>query len=336
MVIVPAVFLGGVVIFFVVTFSAILAIHGLGQIKFGNKSLHSLDDDTIATIGYVTGGIAVGLLIISLFYFPRETVSKIWGVVTGIGIVFGIFTFFLKAINESNNETIPRSKKVGSYKSSRADYSAYEPLDLKFENDSPNEWPSNYDARIYRDKLKEDQRLLSEIQKIKDDLFFLICTSDNENIRDKKLMGDLLQRLFDTFEILVVESFRAEETNEAGIYNLVKGGIVFDRQTYLVELVWSKSQLETENVSHHLSRLFASKFHGSILISNCGFNYSAIKTCQEALPQKCVVLCELKEIVTVLEQTLCLKDFLRKKISASLIGNNPFVTPMNSKKLFIR
>lgn len=335
MVIVPAVVLGALAIFIIVGLLVHGLLYGLGEIRFRDKKLLSLSEDTMSTVAIAMGIIAVALLVISLFYFPKEKVFIIWIVVTGIGIIFGIFTFILKAEKETKRtETTYRSNSSRSKRNTREKYSDNEHVEQPHVNVSPSEQKTQNIPDVYRNTLKEKQRLLAEINTIKDDLFFLICLSDNQTIKGKKLLEDVLIRIFTVNDIVIIDPFEVIAISESGISELVKGGIVFDQRTFLVEMIWANNPLNIENISHHLSRLFASKYHGGILISNSGFKQSAIEICREALSQKYVVLCDLEEIVTLLEQNWCLKDYLGRKVGAVIMSKNPLYKPICLTKKF--
>jgi hypothetical protein len=90
---------------------------------------------------------------------------------------------------------------------------------------------------------------------------------------------------------------------------------------------WWKQPLGTQEVAPHLVRIFNRGTPGGIFISNSRFTQPAIDTYKEALTKKTVVLCELEEIVNLLERRGSLKVFLIAKITAAAIDKNPLVKP---------
>jgi len=92
---------------------------------------------------------------------------------------------------------------------------------------------------------------------------------------------------------------------------------------------WWNEPLSTQEVSPHLIRIFNRGYPGGILITNSEFTQPAITIFEEALSEKIVVLCELEEIVTLLEWGGSLKDFLKAKIDAAVVDKNPLFKPLS-------
>lgn len=61
-----------------------------------SKIASQLTEGVKEKISYIGGGIAIGLLVLLIFNTPIEWRSIIWYGLTAIGIVLGIFTFFIK------------------------------------------------------------------------------------------------------------------------------------------------------------------------------------------------------------------------------------------------
>lgn len=100
--------------------------------------------------------------------------------------------------------------------------------------------------------------------------------------------------------------------------------IEIDGYLYLVEMKWWNDPLGKTEVAPHLVRVFNRGHAGGILISASGYTEPAILDCKEALTQKIVVLCELQEIVHLLENRGNLKDFLKSKINIAVMEKKPF------------
>lgn len=97
MVIVPAVFLGGVavgVVVYFVTAAIRCGIEDLRCRRDPGRRKHEIGDD-LDPVGLVLGLLAVGLLVLSFFLIPREWVPVLWWALTVVGIPAGISTFFL-------------------------------------------------------------------------------------------------------------------------------------------------------------------------------------------------------------------------------------------------
>jgi hypothetical protein len=92
---------------------------------------------------------------------------------------------------------------------------------------------------------------------------------------------------------------------------------------------WCKEPLGAQEVAPHLGRVFDRGYPGGILMTNSNFTQPAITSCREALSRSIVVLCELEEIVALLEGNGSLKDFLKAKIAAAVADKNPLFKPLN-------
>lgn len=182
---------------------------------------------------------------------------------------------------------------------------------------------AEHEARIAA--LKEKQ---AEMAGIKDDLFALFGIPDNQSQKRGKLLESVLNRLFDFSDILIREAFELVGDEGEGITEQIDGVVEIDGYLYLVEMKWWKDPLGTAEVSPHLVKVFNRGHAGGVLISNSGYTRPAIKTCKEALTQKIIVLCELEEIVMLLEQQTGLKDLLKKKINVAVIEKKPLFKPL--------
>jgi len=166
------------------------------------------------------------------------------------------------------------------------------------------------------------QQQLATIEKVKQDLFCLFSIKDPTK-RGKNLEG-VLNRLFKTFDIGVREAFALTGKPGEGILEQIDGVIEIDGHLYFVEMKWWEVPLGVPEVSQHLVRIYHRAESRAIIISASDFTAPAVATCKEALQQKIVILCTLKEIVMLLEKQGDLKDFLKKKVQAAIIDKNPF------------
>jgi len=87
---------------------------------------------------------------------------------------------------------------------------------------------------------------------------------------------------------------------------------------------WDKS-LGVPEISNHLVRVYHRAESRAIIISASDFTKPAISTCKEALQQKVVVLCTLKEIVGLIDRQGNLKELFKKKVQAAISDKNPFL-----------
>lgn len=186
-----------------------------------------------------------------------------------------------------------------------------------------------------RDKEKEKQRLeyekkQIELQKKKDSInsvkvkfFSLFDNALTPQQRGKKL-EEVLNALFKAFGILVRESFSLVNEEGEGISEQVDGVIEIDGNLYFVEMKWTKDPIDVNPISRHLVRVYHRGYSRAIFISAAEYTQPAIAVCKEALQQTVITLCNLQEIVNLLEKEIDLYAFLKDKINCSIIDKNPY------------
>ncbi len=172
--------------------------------------------------------------------------------------------------------------------------------------------------------VQEMQRKQIELSSIKDDLFSLFAIPDKQSHKRGKLLEGVLNRLFNSNDILIREAFVLIGQEGEGVIEQIDGAIEIDGYIYLVEMKWWKEPLGRADVSPHLVKVFSRGQAGGILISNSGYTEPAITTCQEALSQKTIILCELEEIVKVVERQGSLLELIKMKIRAAVVEKKPF------------
>jgi len=178
-------------------------------------------------------------------------------------------------------------------------------------------------------KTKLIKQKQTELDSIKKELYPLFGMPDNQSQKRGKLLEGILNRLFEVSDVLVREAFSLVGEEGEGVIEQIDGVVEIDGCLYLVEMKWWKKPLGKEQVSHHLVRIYHRGHARGILISNSGYTRPAITICKEALSKTVVVLCELKEIVMLLEQQSNLKDFLKSKIEKAVIDKQPLFKPFN-------
>ena len=139
-----------------------------------------------------------------------------------------------------------------------------------------------------------------------------------------KLLEGVLNRLFETSDILVRESFARVSELGHGVIEQIDGVVELDGHIYLVEMKWLKELVGVSEVSQHLVRVFNRSASRGIFISYSDYTTPAIATCKESLSKAVVVLCTLQEFVTLLESDTGLEDFLKAKIRGSIIDKQPY------------
>lgn len=173
----------------------------------------------------------------------------------------------------------------------------------------------------HQKKLDEIQKRKLEFEKLKSNLYALF-SEKNPHVRGKNLES-ALNELFGYYQILIKEAFTLNGDNNEGIVEQVDGVIEVDGQIYLVEMKWLSTNVDVNDVSRHLVRLFGRSDSRGIFISASGYTQGAISTCADILNQKTMVLCTLEEIVKILEREGNLKDFFKEKIRGAIVYKKP-------------
>jgi hypothetical protein len=178
--------------------------------------------------------------------------------------------------------------------------------------------------RLAEERTKQEgiQKRRDELTAIKKELSTLF-TQSNPQKRGKTL-ETVLNRLFEVSGILVREAFTVVGSEGEGIVEQIDGLVDIDGRLYLVEMKWWNQAIGQE-ISQHIVRLYSRPEAHGIYISASGYTAPAVTVCKEALHQgKMMVLCELREIVLLLEHDQDIKDFLQKKINAAIVHKNPY------------
>jgi hypothetical protein len=151
--------------------------------------------------------------------------------------------------------------------------------------------------------------------------------AETNSHRRGKALESVLNRLFSTEGILIREAFTISGGQGEGTVEQVDGVIELDGDLYLVEMKWWKEPLGPDATAQHLVRVFNRGDVRGLMISAPGYTAAAIKGHRDALTQKVVVLCELRELILLLERHGDMKGFLREKVRVALIERNPLHCP---------
>lgn len=170
----------------------------------------------------------------------------------------------------------------------------------------------------------EDRR--RQLREVRNDLGALFAEQDAA-ARGKKLEG-VLNRLFEIEELTVRESFTIVGAPGEGVVEQIDGVVTLDGELYLVEMKWTSAPVGVAEVSRHLIRVFGRGCARGIFISSAGFTDAARAECQRALTRSVFVLCELQELVTLLEQETSLPALFRKKVEVAVIDRDPLFRPL--------
>lgn len=171
-------------------------------------------------------------------------------------------------------------------------------------------------------KAKAKEKKKVEISSIKNDLFRLFGLPESESKKRGKSLEGILNRLFKAYNILIREAFKVVEEGH-GVIAQIDGVIEINGYPYLVEMKWWNKPIGKAEVSPHLVNIFNRGHAGGIFISASGYTDPAVVVCKEALSQKMVILCELEEIVFLLENDDDLENMLKEKINVAVNDKNP-------------
>lgn len=184
--------------------------------------------------------------------------------------------------------------------------------------------------RERREKIQKDQARKEDLlnkQKMVDDIkkdLYQLFSEINHQKRGKDLEG-VINRLFKAYDISIREAFTLVGRAGEGVLEQIDGVVEIDGHIYFVEMKWWESPLGVPEVSQHLVRVYQRAEGRAIIISASDFTGPAVDTCKQALQQKVVVLCTLREIVMLIENQHDLKEMLKKKVNAAIVDKNPFM-----------
>lgn len=178
-------------------------------------------------------------------------------------------------------------------------------------------------SKLQAERAKLEKKRL-EINNVNQRLSALFKMDDKPHERGKLLEG-VLNDLFRVYGILIREDFRRRDPEIGVVVEQIDGVIELNGQIHLVEMKWLNAPVGISEFSPHLSRLFLRQNANGIFISANGYASSVESVCKEALSQKTIFLCSLREIVMLLQRQDDLVDFLSKKSNAAIIDKNPFL-----------
>jgi restriction system protein len=176
-------------------------------------------------------------------------------------------------------------------------------------------------------ELERRERLRRQREEIRSDLARLFSESDPW--RRGKELEKVLNRLFALDGMSVKESFRLVGDAGEGTVEQIDGVVVIDGEIYLVEAKWLKEPAGVDEIAPHFVRVFSRDAARGIFISASGFSAPAIKQSVDALSKMVSVLCELEEIVKLLDSidaSAC--DYFRAKVHAAITERRPLHRPL--------
>ncbi len=172
--------------------------------------------------------------------------------------------------------------------------------------------------------VQRQRRQLAEVQR---DLLSLF--GESNVYRRGKLFESVLNRLFAVKGILVREAFTLVGDEGEGVVEQIDGVIELANRMYVVEAKWWTEPLGPRETSRHLVQVYGRGEARGLFISASGYTDAAIIEHRRVLTQRVVLLCELRELVLLLEQGGALQDFLQKKANAAMLDRNPLYRPLS-------
>lgn len=177
-----------------------------------------------------------------------------------------------------------------------------------------------------RKEQEERDRQRQARGKVKSDLFALF--GENDPWKRGKQLESVLNRLFALDGMSVREAFHLNGDESEGIVEQIDGVIDLDGQLYLVEMKWLREKIGPEPIGYHHSRVFLRHAANGVFISASGFTEPAIAHTKLALTRMVSVLCELEEIVMLLERDADVRRYFREKVQAAITERQPLHRPV--------
>jgi hypothetical protein len=167
----------------------------------------------------------------------------------------------------------------------------------------------------YERRLKSVESMRRALEELKRDVYRVFGLA--EKCRGPALTA-VLPRLFEHFDVPV-----------RGPFAIIPGGgfgpVEFEGDAYLVEMLWQTGPVEAREIAEHFVRVYSSPELGGLFISASGFTPGAIAQCVQALEQRTCLLCELEELIRLIDADGDLGELLAWKLLAARRQKNPLV-----------
>jgi hypothetical protein len=167
----------------------------------------------------------------------------------------------------------------------------------------------------------------AELRKVHGRLSGLFSAKDPSK-RGKELES-VLNDLFSISGILVREAFARVGDEGEGVLEQVDGVIEFKGNIYLVEIKWLKSTVGIGDVSRHLVRIYGRGAGRGLFFSVTDYSEASVKACVEALSQKVVALCSVRDVLWLLENEKELAEYIDRKLHASIVDKAPHASVLS-------
>lgn len=194
---------------------------------------------------------------------------------------------------------------------------------MKSERDQERE--THLAAKRKEQEEREQQRAGLQV---KTDLFALF--GEQDPWKRGKQLESVLNRLFALDGLSVREAFHLNGDESEEIVEQIDGVIDLDGSLYLVEMKWLTDKVSPNELGLHHSRVFFRDAANGIFISASGFTEPAVAHTKLALTKMVSVLCELEEIVMLLERDADVRRYFREKVQAAITERRPLHRPVVS------
>jgi hypothetical protein len=316
----------------------------IAKLKLRNQTKHPekmqktkpgfLTEDNMVITSIIVGAISVLFIILALSVNFEWFNVRFWllGFVAlgyvALTILIFLWIFLYEKLSgpkEKNNQRLTSlySKKGTDKKNQQKQNSKHKTNNINEQNNSQKQ------SIKYQDHIANLQKNKAEKESVKNDFYSLFGMVDDQSQKRGILLENILNRFFNANNVRINTPFELiNQMDQTCAEHCLEGIIDIAGNLYLVELRWQHKPVDVPEVSLHLVQIFSRGLSGGILMTNSEFTMSAISTCKKAMSQKTVMLCELKEIVTLMEQNANLNNFLSDKIFAAVIKKNPVFKPL--------
>lgn len=179
--------------------------------------------------------------------------------------------------------------------------------------------------RVRDAEIEANRKKRLERETIRADLGALF-SEPNHYQRGKRLEG-VLNGMFALDGMSVREAFTVTGDEGKGIMEQIDGLVELDGSLYLVEMKWLQTPVGPGDMGSHFSRVFLRHAACGLFISASGFTDAAIAQSTTALTRMTSVLCDLEEIVRLLEHEADTRGYFREKVQVAIAERRPLHRP---------
>ena len=120
------------------------------------------------------------------------------------------------------------------------------------------------------------------------------------------------------------DAFAYRGSDGEGVLEQIDGVVEFSGHLYLVEMKWWDKPIGKAEIASHHVNVYGRGGVGGIFISASGYTDAAIESVKTALVQKVCVLCDLEEIIMLLDRDGDFGDMLQQKVRTAQMLKDPF------------